>query len=226
MRKMFYMLSVLTLALVVSCTTNSLESAVLFEAESFKKDSDSIAGKDSWQSYGVVRLENKDSVYMGDPYIIRYASGNSIKVFFDNLNIDKIVPTGSTSYHIQVNSLLDVFIEEIYEDENEISFVYTTKSKLDEYNMNSFKSFTLEKTNSEESMFISGIRELIESEESEVEAKWGGVTAGRHLAYLIIKYIIDDGQKESCTDQAIRACGDNGVQEVHSSFGKCNYKCK
>lgn len=228
MKKVFYMLSLFMLALITSCTTDSLDSGVNLDIETTKLDNLPIVGKDSWQSYGIVRLENKDSVYIGDLYNLRYVSGHPIKIFLEDLSINKIVQTESTYYYLQINSLLDVFIEELYEDENKISFAYTTRSELDEYNMDSFTSFTLEKMNLEEFMFISGIEELIKTIESEVEleGKSRGIGFGGNLAYLIIKYIIDDGRKESCTDQAIRACGDNGIDEVRSSFGKCSYTCK
>lgn len=214
------------MALITSCTTDSLDSVVNFENETFEKDSYPIAGKNSWESYGVVRLENRDSVFIGNPYNLHYASGSPIKVYLDDLTINKVRQIGPITYHVEVNSLLDIFIEGVEEDENTLRFSYTLKSELKEYNMNSFSSFKFEKTDGKESNFISGLEELISIEESQVEGKWKPVGGGVYLAFKIIKYLIEKEKEESCTDQAIRACGGSGVAEVHSSFGKCSFKCK
>lgn len=161
---------------------------------------------ENWQAYGIVDLENNDYIYIGAPYNLRYASGHPIKIFSED-KIERIEQTGSSSFYLQFEEPVEVFIEEFHEGTEEINFVYQVKSEYDEYNMNSFDSFTM--------------RKLKDDAEFENEVKWlkTGVS-------ILVSYILSTLERENCTDQAIRGCGPGNVASVTSGVGKCSYTCK
>lgn len=161
---------------------------------------------DNWQAYGIVDLENNDYIYIGTPYNLRYASGHPIKIFSED-KINRIEQTGPSSFYLQFEEPVEVFIEEFHEGTEEINFVYQVKSEYDEYNMNSFDSFTM--------------RKLKDDAEFENEVQWM-----KTFVSIVVSYVLSNLDKENCTDQAIRACGPGGVASVTSGVGKCSFTCK
>lgn len=159
---------------------------------------------DNWQAYGIVDLENNDYIYIGTPYNLRYASGHPIKIFSED-KIEEIEQTGPASFYLRFEEPVEVFIEEFHEGTEEINFVYQVKSQYDEYNMNSFDSFTMRKI----------------KEENEYETYgW------KRLIPYLIPIIVEALTPENCTDQAIRGCGVGNIESVTSGIGKCSYTCK
>lgn len=60
-----------------------------------------------------------------------------------------------------------------------------------------------------------------------------GTPCWKLIKEVIIPIVLDETMeslreedKESCTDQAIRACGDSGVGSVSDNFWGCSYSCK
>lgn len=162
---------------------------------------------DNWQVYGIVYLDNNDYIYIGTPYDLRYASGHPIKIFSED-KINRIEQTGSTSFYVQFETAsVEVFIEEFHESTEEFKFIYQVKSHFDEYNMNFFDSFSMQK--------------LKKDVEFENEVQWW-----KTIVAVLVPIIIDSITSENCADQAIRACGPGNVDSVTSSFGKCSFTCK
>lgn len=179
-----------------------------------------------WQAYGKVYLNNEenDSIYFGEPYSLHFISGDPIHIYFDG-SIDLVEQIGPDSYHIQSDGLVDIYIEDFYEDEETVSLLYkSTSSILDEYNMKDFDSFKLIKF-----PFLGDVNE------DKYEAKFNPVfrfIMEYLLAREIDKILDGDGNeneketaKEACARLAKETCGEGYVKRAYISVTKCYIDC-
>lgn len=145
MRGIVYFILIFISVFSLSSCTNGKEKNTKIDANSNSEIPTLEDFKaDSWLAYGIIYEDNKDSVYLGEPYNLHFNSGIPAKVLPEKRHY-KVAQTGVASYHIPFDSSTDLFIEEFYESEEEVRLVYQLKSEISESNMPSSRTLRITK---------------------------------------------------------------------------------
>lgn len=208
MKKMFYMLSVLTLGLVASCTTDSLDSVVNLETET-KIEAISISNK--WEKLGIIYgskgVFDADSVVIGTTYNILYTDNNAIKVYYSEEKKADIMKLSEKSFSLRPHSEVEVLISDFKEDQNKLYFEYT------------FPIYGNSKVDSKSSIEVVKTREGIWFENESSSLMWASILNE------MVRTTNNNGKK-SCGQEAIDVCGEGMVKSVISGWlGSCKYEC-
>ena len=202
------MLSFMTLVLVASCSTDSLDSVVNLETET-EMENPSISNK--WEKLGVIYdtkgTFDADSVVVGTTYNILYRDNNAIKVYYSEEKKADVMKLSEKSFSLTPHSEVEIFISDFKEDKNNLYFEYM----LPRYGNS--------KVDSKSSIEVIKTKEGIWFENENSPLIWASI-----LNEMV--RTTNNSELNSCADKALRLCPD-GIDDFKVGWlGSCSFTCK